>query len=348
MRYTDSYKPGTYINGLNLADGLNFRIVENWLGRIMVMKRSENVIVAVCENGAFAIYVGVEQQQTLPDSQLITTGGILGNVRPFAFRFGTRHRQSVIQSGTSMFWFCADHGLLVYYNSNQLQDVSGQNNASTFFKALGASVPPSARVCAGWDMVHGEILVNFPAHTDETGEAEAAVPAVGIKYHDTRNAFTAKMAFAPDAWGMAKQRLFSFAGGDLWEHHVTEEWNEVYGVRRPMRLSTPFLPDGTWIILTWKAIHARFRGIGWSVPKAWNIEGQETNMDSGRFILKEGWHTAAMRRDINTVDPNVTDPVNEGDQMRANELVVELMNDDDGYAELLALNAEINVSPVTP
>jgi len=164
MRYTDSYKPGTNINGLNFVNGINFRIVENWVGPIRKMERIGDVIFVVCENGAFSVYVAIEQLQTTPDAVVQTAGGILGTIRPFAHKFGCIDPMTVVRATTNIMYFSRATGAMVQYNSNQLQDLAEQNDCSTYFQDKATTVSSDTKICGGYDMIHKEVIFSFGPH----------------------------------------------------------------------------------------------------------------------------------------------------------------------------------------
>jgi hypothetical protein len=341
IRYSGSYKPGTSINGLNLFAGLDFRDLENWLGVIRKMVDIGDVILCIADNGCVSVYKSKEPLETGADGIVMLSGKILNAVRSHEFKFGTQHPMSVVRGTTTVLWFDVRNGAIVQYGSNQLQDMAWQNNCAPYFQTMALSLEPGTVVCGGLDMAHREFIFSFHAH--------GTTIAQSMKFHDPSNNFTAKLGFAPDAWGRTRQRLYSFANGGLWEHHSTDRYNEVYGQNMPMSISTPFVPE-EWLVLTWKAFSVRLRGAGWEASMAWNIEGQQTRVPAEVIAegVKEGWYGFSLMRDQNDPDPNVSDPLNNGQQMRSPEIVLELRNGRNGDAQLIALNAKLSESPVEP
>lgn len=318
MRYSNSFKPGTAINGLNIFDGLDFKVVENWMGDIMNLVRMGDVIVGVCQNGSFSVYVGIEQLQTTEAGLTEVVGGILGTVRPFAHKYGTRHRASVIREFTSILFYDSVAGGIIQYNSNQLQDVALQNNVSPFFKRKAAQMPPGTNVCAGWDEVTGEDVWSFDPYIFDDGNVQVEVPGESIKYYNAGNAWTAKLDVHPDAWGRTRQRLFSFNDGKLWLHNATDNHNEVYGVVLPMSVSTPFVM-GYSLNHKWKNVTARVTGPGWRAVVS-SLTGEVRQLSADMFKVEEIYLTAS-------VDENLS----------GGEIVVEMVHEGPEYAELIAL-----------
>ena len=318
MRYTDGYKQGTNINGLNFVNGLNFRIAENWLGAIVRMMRIEDVIFCLCENGAFSVYVGIEQLQTTQAGAVQALGGILGTVRPFAHRYGCVDPQAVVMGTTNILYFSRATGAIVQYNSNQLQDVAEQNNCSSYFQEKGLTMPKDTPVCGGYDMVHKEFIFTFAPHIHDDGFNQNLIDGESIKYFDPANAFTSKLTASPDCWGKTRQRLWSFFDGKLWEHHATDRYNEIYGQNVPMRITTPFIP-GWSLNHQWQNVTYRGSGENWYAVVV-SHTGETMVIDAGRFSKKEIYETASIDGKISGA-----------------EITIEMIHDRNGYAELVAI-----------
>lgn len=334
MRYSDSYKPGTNINGLNMFDGLSMRQAENGLGPIMILCSIGNEILGVCKVGIFAVYKGVEQLENDTDSRVKVAGGILGQVRPFEDRLGTGDPLSFVRGVTNAFWFSRANGDVIQYASNRPSGMGETHGAKTWLMAKGARMDDACNVCSGWDMVHGEFIFSFGEHKWGDGYESHLVPADSIKFHDKRNAWTSNLQFAPQVWGRTRLRLFSMAGGQLWEHHVTPRYNETYGVTHPMRIAPAFVAG---INVIWKSLWIRPKGERWACDRAWNDDGQETNMPSEIFKSQESYRTTALKRDLNDADPKWPTPeqrFNYGAEMRSPEIAVSLSHEGNGYAEL--------------
>jgi len=318
MRYTDSYKPGTNINGLNFVGGLNFRIVENWLGPIRKMERIGDVIFVVCENGAFSVYVAIEQLQTTPDAVVQTAGGILGTIRPFAHKFGCIDPMTVVRATTNIMYFSRATGAMVQYNSNQLQDLAEQNDCSTYFQDKATTVSSDTKICGGYDMIHKEVIFSFGPHIYDDGTVQIEIDGESLKYFDPGNAFTAKLDASPDFWGKTRGRLWSFFDGKLWEHHVTDRYNEIYGQNVPMKLKTPFIP-GWSLNHQWKNVTFRGSGGNWEATVE-SLTGETFTITADMFKHDEIYDTASIDGKISGA-----------------EITVEMIHERNGYAELIAL-----------
>lgn len=334
MRYTNSFKPGTNINGLNIAYGLDFREAEDWLGPIRVMIGVENVILCVCENGAFSIYKGVEQIENAPDSQLLAAGAILGTIRPMADHNGTTHPLSVQRGTTKVFWYDQKNAAWVQYGSNALQDVAGLYGVGPYFVAKSMHIEPDTDVCAGWDMVRGEYLVTFGPHKWTDGYESHVEAGESIKFYDKANAWTCKLDASPEAWGRTRQRLFSFVGGALWEHHVTPQYNEMYGVSYPMYADTVFRAG---VNSSWKDIWVRVVGTRWEAARIYTFEGQEFPYPLAIDNRKEAYWTSEIPM---SGEPRVG--------IRSPEVVVRFQHEANGYAELIEAYVGFQPSPNFP
>ncbi len=351
MRYTDSYKPGTNINGLNFVGGLNFRIVENWLGPIRIMERIGDVIFVVCENGAFSVYVAIEQLQTTPDAVVQTAGGILGTIRPFAHKHGTKHPMSVVRGTTNVLYYDVANGAIVQYNSNALQDVAEQNNMHAYFSEKALTIPSGKDVCAGWDNVNGQFTFTFAAHTYDDGFNVQDIEAESITYFDKANAFVAKLDVATDFWGKTRNFIYSFKDGRLWGHGFpTAVKNNVQGVDLKLSIDIPFI--GSELVLKTPQYIWVSRGpankLAWSAPLVRTDDGQVSMIPKEDFDTQRGGISRGnFFADKNTPSYNVTDPtLSNGDPLMGTAFVVRLQYD--GDEEPALINATMFYSNVTP
>jgi hypothetical protein len=353
MRYTEAYKPGTNINGLNLCGGLSYRLVEGRLGDIMVMRRIQDVIFCVCENGAFSIYVGVQQQQTTPAALLETVGGILGNVRPFAHKHGTRHPLSVVRGATTIVYFDWTNGAYVQYNSNELGDRAAQERMHAWFTRKSAALPDGANVCGGWDMPNGMFMCSFPVVAEtEYGEdglpVERKVPAETMMYHDDANKFISRLVYHPDCWGTTRQRLWSFKDGRLLLHDAPgAEPNMIDGVKLQVSVTPAFV--GSETMLKQPTVLWLGRGGGWEVSRVTaSDEGQLSRIPAGDFqTLRGKVSKAPFYKDSNTPHSPLTLPtLSNGDPLMATAFAVELRFVGPGRCRML--NATMFYLDVTP
>lgn len=342
MRYTDSYKPGTNINGLNFVGGLNLRVVENWLGPIRKMERIGDVVFVACENGAFSIYVGIEQLQTTPNSTVETAGGILGTVRPFAHKFGCRDPLSFIRSQTTIWFYDRTNAAFVQWASNQLQDMGVQKDTHSWFVRKTGTLEAGTVVAGGWDMVNGEAVLSFAPHRYDTGRAVIVVPGESITYHDAANMFVSKVDMHADCIGMTRQKFWSIRDGRIWLHDVDgQPLNNIQGNQLDLEVHVPFNDDETVLknpLAIWLA-----RGKGWDSPMVRDDGTQRSVIPLQDFTTRRGdVSKAPLWRDSNT--PLTQNPLSGGDQLEATAFVVVLRHQ--GSEECYLVNAVLYYKPV--
>lgn len=328
MRYTNSYKPGTNINGTNLVDGDDIKVVEDWLGDIGRISSVGQELLVNCQNGSFAIYKGVEETRIDANSALLASGGILGNVRPFVHRHGTRQPMSVVQGVNTVIFYDQSNGALPQWSSNQLQDKAMQELMWSVIALKSANIG-DGYVCAGYDPLNKEYLFSFPsfAYTD-TGDdglpLSVKVPAETIVYHDPSNAFIGRMDWSPDFWGNTRLKLYSFQDGKLWLHDATTTYNELGGVQRDLTVDVPVIgnvPTSVKVLDTvWLSRGDTIQSPGWDVERVTNIDGQRSFIPETFFTMLEGKVVkGAFLNDA--VSAQQRDP---GDQMRSTSFVVRL------------------------
>lgn len=350
MRYSGSYKPGTNINGLTLFDALDLRIVENWLGAIRRMTRIMDVIFVNCENGAFSIYVGVEQLQTTPDSLTETAGGILGNVRPFAHKFGCRDPLSVTRSPTQIWWYDRTNAAFPQWASNQLQDMGIQKGCHSYFMRKTETLGADTVVCGGWDMVNGEAVLCFNQHFYDDGTNSVEVPAECMTYHDGGNRFISPVDMGADCFGWTRQRFWSVEDGRIWLHDVdSEPLNRIHGIDVRSRVFIPFVGDEFEMKIPRTIWIARSTANAqeWEVASVTTSDGNQLSLIPAQDIRtrRGGIAQAGFNRDMNTPATALTlQPLSNGDPLEATAFVVELVHV--GTGECLLVNATLFYDPV--
>jgi len=317
-------------------------VVENWLGPIRKMARVGDVIFVACENGAFSIYVGIEQLQTTPNAVVETAGGILGTVRPYAHKFGCRDPLSFIRSQTTIWFYDRTNAAFVQWASNQLQDMGVQKNTHSWFIQKTMGIPDDNVVAGGWDMVNGEAVLSFSPYEYDNGRAIIRVPGESITYHDAANEFVAKIDMHADCLGMTRQKFWSVRDGRIWLHDVDgQPLNNIQGNQLDLEVHVPFNDDETVLknpLFIWLA-----RGDGWDSPMVRDDGSQRSIIPLADFVTRRGdVSKAKIWRDSNT--PLTANPLSGGDQLEATAFVVVLRHQ--GSGECYLVNAVLHYEPV--
>jgi len=340
MRYSNGYKPGTSINGLNIFDGLNFRIVENFLGPIRRLVRYHNVILGICENGSFAVYAGIDQAQVTEDAVLETAGGVLGTVRPFSDLYGTTDPLSVVVGANHVMWLDRKRSAVVRYASNALQDMAMDGRVSSAVLDKCLWMPADGPVVAGWDGAYKEFIFSFPAYIKDDGTVQVEVPDEGLAFHSGDGVWVSWRDFSPDAWGRTANRLWSFRGGRLWLHNDTGDHNNVYGSDVLFSVDIPFVDDQ--FTLKHPKVLWVSRGPGWSVPLVYTFDGQESSIPDADIVTRVGnVSKGQVYNNVNTPASPLTLPalVN-GDPLTSTAFVVRVTNP--GNGQCLLVNATLS------
>lgn len=161
--YSNAFVQSTKVNGLSSYELLDRGEVDEAAGPIYRLiytsstNDAANVLLAICRNNTASIYIG--QTQVIADdgdSILATSGQVIGTINILRGDYGTRHPESVVLSGSFVYWYDDNKQEIVRYATNGLFPISknGIDSLPPYFAA-------SNWMPAGYDDRHEEYLLRI-------------------------------------------------------------------------------------------------------------------------------------------------------------------------------------------
>lgn len=335
MWHSNTFKPGTKINGLNWFDLFSFREAEQVMGIIKGMEMLGNSMIVIATSGCFSVSIGQNRMEAGTDFTLVKATDVLGTINPISWRFGTHHPLSIVRTNSTVVWFDVLNAEMVQYDAN------GPGSISRFlrprFKAKARTVGDDTKVSAAFYPDSDEILVCFPPHLFNNGTSIEEIEGETLGYYDPENHWVARWGFSHDVMVQTARNFYSFDEGRILMHNQDETaYNSIDGNILPLEITIVF--NNLEGVESFKDLWIRSNTAGWDISEAFTYEGQQTYVTDAEFVLKEGTYRANMQRDMLAAKTGV-DTTNlrvHGNQMRSNEIAITLRHAKNGYAELLS------------
>lgn len=167
--YSNVIITGTQTNGLSSFEALNFSRVPIELNKIQALRlvnkieAEGTVMLAIGEQETASIYLGEAQLfDNTGSSFLAKSSGVIGNMNVLRGSFGTTNPESISRFLGQVYWFDANKGCVVRYDSNGLFPISSYKMFK-YFKKVGQSVLKNGfKVYGGVDPYHLEVLMFVP------------------------------------------------------------------------------------------------------------------------------------------------------------------------------------------
>lgn len=339
IRFSNPFLPNTNVNGLAEFEPGNIREASRDYGLIQRVVEVSTVLICICSNSrTFAVYIGREETRTQSGETFLTkTNQVLGTIRPFAKHYGTLNPESVVRDRGWVKWVDRVNGLAVRYSVHGLDAIS-DNKAVSFFREKSRNINEfnEPRIFGGLDYFHDEYIITFAENQRvETigGEPfDVVEPADTITFMERKNRWISFHDVFPEYWGRTRLKLFSWLEGRLYEHDSNERRGEFYGQKFEMSID-PVASDYPSTVKTWLSLSVE-KGTGWYCPLIENTRGQRSNLIESDFTNDEGVSKAAFLKDELT--PGEAVPLEDGDDLRSEELTIRIANNSDGEVILFA------------
>jgi len=149
IRWSNTFVPGSKLNGLSTFDAIDFKDVPVELGPVNKLKTTSkaqsegNIMLAIGQNYTASMYIG---ETSLVDnagqSLLSTSGAVIGTINVLKGRFGTTIPSSVVEYDGIVYWADILNECIVRYSANGLfaiSDYGMRNFFRSYFKAKKGS-----------------------------------------------------------------------------------------------------------------------------------------------------------------------------------------------------------------
>lgn len=225
IAFSDKYLSGTTINGLNAFQPLNNQDIDKDYGPITKSLYNGNVLLVLCENRSFSVYVNKVIYQDQTGQEVIALSDeVIGTVRQLLGNYGCSNPESVIENESVVKWWDAKRMTPVQYAQNGLNALA-KYKANTYFarKAQQCLTLSNSqnKVIATYNEQFGEYMITFP----EIGP----IAKETFVYNDDRNRWTSWYSFTPEMFCQNNIGFVSFQDGKIFIHDVTAVRNTFYG-----------------------------------------------------------------------------------------------------------------------
>jgi hypothetical protein len=168
IRGSDVIISGTKVNGLNKFQPLNSTLLDNNGGEgtklqlVQKIQQDGTVLLAICANETFSIYLGEQELFDTKGSAFIAkSDNLFGNIRALQGSMGTVHPESVFAYNGLVEWFDKRNGCFVQYSNNGLFPIS-KNKLVRAANLFSKQILDSQLVIGGNDPYHKEFLFSIP------------------------------------------------------------------------------------------------------------------------------------------------------------------------------------------
>jgi hypothetical protein len=267
--YSNTFVPGTAINGLSTFDATNVFSVPESNGAIekliLASKVEEQgtVMLAICQDETSSIYLGETKMTDATGATqfLGASTNVVSTINELKGSFGTLNPESVYSFKGNVFWLDVKNGVMVQYSENGLFPISNYK-MTRFWKQFSKqylSMTQAQIVVLGSrpfiftavDESNWEVLVTIPKllATPPKGYLpdyptmiypfdiwDGQAKTLVFRLNANPNYWQGAYSFAPQGFITIQNRLFAFSVGQLWQHNRTDDFGLFYGVRYKSRI----------------------------------------------------------------------------------------------------------------
>jgi hypothetical protein len=265
--WSNTYIPGTAINGLSTFEALNQTNVPEDCGAIEKLiltskvQGEGDVMLAICRaSETCSIYLGETQilDATGATQYFAASSGVVGTINVLKGSRGTINPESVVQYRGRVFWADVSNGRYVQYSINGLDDISiykmtrfwklfcaqYQSMTSAEIEALGSRPFIFSTV----DPAHDELLISIPKllstppkgylpdypatiYPFDIWDGQAKTIVFKLNLGEGKPRWQGSYSFCAENFVTLQNKLYSFKNGHLYRHNSTTSFNNFYGTQ---------------------------------------------------------------------------------------------------------------------
>ena len=313
--FSDPYILGSAQNGFGSYNLLNNGSVSVGFGNVNRAQNIDNILLLVCDNKAFSVYVDKGILQGQDGSQTISVSSqVIGAFRELNGLHGTINPESFSTNDGLVFWWDAYRGEVCQYSTQGIDVISsrrdpqgnvliGMNNYFTNKGKLGVLANRSTYKVMG--TIHKqfkEYILSFSQITvdGDTYDAET------IGYNYIGNGWKSFYSYIPENMCGIGVHLATFKNGALYIHKPNSTKNTFYGVEYPTEIGSVInlAPNASKTFLSMSVESNQAPNIPEITTPitAWNLSGQESELLQSDFEFMNGSYWASFLR--NRLTPN--------------------------------------------
>lgn len=296
IRFSGKYVPNSTVNELCSYGALDYQDINRQYGHIMWLGYVNTVLLAICQFKVQPLYLG--QYQMLDVSGDVTVGRSdrvisIGNASVSSL--GSQNPESIVIEDGRVYAWDGYNGVPWFYSQAGVQPIN--QKMIKFFRDIGRARTENAPdiVLGGFDRRNALYVL--------AGVGTVKSSAFTIAYDVEKNRWTSRFNFQPEMMGRVGQEFVSFKSGELWRHHVNNNYCNWYGVQyKPQVKFVSNMPPGNVkLFFSMRIITNRL----WSAPVITiprNMDyntGMLSRLKVGKFIKYEGELFADFMRDMN-------------------------------------------------
>lgn len=330
--FSNPYVPGTALNGLSSFELLSNDDLPTQYGELHKLVNNDNILLAVCTNKAYSIYVDKGILQGQDGSVTISVSSkVIGAFRELNGLYGTINPESFAQNEGLVFWWDAYRGVVCQYSNAGIEPVS-RYNMNNFFATKGRLGIRADRTTY---KVLGVIHKRFKEYImafNEISVDEVTYDAVTICYNYTANGWKTRYPYIPEAMCGIGINLLTFKNGQLYLHTQSTSKNTFFGVEYPTEVDFVVneypSTNKTFLSMSVEANGSPNFPVITTPVTEFNASGQESELLQTDFEFMNGSYWASFFK--NKLTPNFlteAEALIQGEELQAQTMSIKLSKD---------------------
>lgn len=331
VQFSNSFFPGTRINGLSVFEPNNGRQFSLDFGAVEKLITLGENLVAIFNNATVNIYIGRALLESLNQASLVSvTDQVIGGETTYQKEYGTWNPESVAKHGGYIFWWDETNGIVARLASNGIFEIS-KLKMSSFFHETGKKLRRIHRekgspveVVGVYNERYDDYVLTFEENiSDKPATTKKDLNGLNfdpftIHYHngvESRSGWVGFLSYLPEYYGKIGNQILSFNNGLLWLHDQNESYNQFYNTDYPSRVEVVSRGDDFSERKTWKALEVVCSSeVTAPIVSVYEAGRREQLSRIPKFRRRERDWYAPFKRDLNT--PGKTHPLTEGKLLR--------------------------------
>jgi len=339
--YSEQLVPETFINGLSSVFDTNFETYENKYGGIQKMYAKDQRLILFQELKIGAIPVSQNVFAGTQGGSIVgTSTQILSpTAQYYSGEFGIgKNPESFAVYANSIYFLDMLRCTPIRLGQDGLISLAETGKMNDYFikKCSTALVLPfQLKVYGVFDVEFGEYIVSFEdVPTVYQGET--------VAFDEGNNIFSSFYSYLPENMCSNSGGIVTFKNGNLWTHNSNNTQNNFYGNQYTSDIWM-VLNENPMNVKIFTAIEEDSKDV-WEVPSISNDEGQESNLISADFSVKENQQYAAIWKDANTPNVPLGTGLFQGDPMRSRAFRIKLKYSGTDKSKLFSVNLRYIIS----
>lgn len=181
--FSGVYTQGTKNNNLNYVEALNETLLPSELvaiNKLQLASKTESigtVMLAIGEVNTASIYIGESQLVgSSSNADLVIDSNVVGSVNILQGGYGTKHPETVVERGGSVYWYDANKAEVIRYGRNGITPIS-QNKYKSTINKFTTGLSSKAAVVGHYDPIQDEYLLSV---IDPVRDSNASLSDYGV------------------------------------------------------------------------------------------------------------------------------------------------------------------------